>query len=37
MIKKIKLTENDIKVPDHVLFGLIFGNIFGPPISLPAI
>ena len=33
--KKIEVIEKEIKDPDHVFLGLIFGIIKGPPINLP--
>ena len=40
ILKFIKNNKNvvdkkDIEVPDHVLFGLIFGKMRGPPMNLP--
>ena len=36
-IKRTVVAIKDIDVPDHVFFGLIFGNMSGPFINLPAI
>ena len=36
LYKKIEVIKKEIKDPDHVFLGLIFGIIKGPPINLPA-